>query len=487
MKLMVALATIAVVAVGCTTAPEPLVHLAAPGAGPVTSVAADTVGPLRLRGADLVDAEGRVVLIHGVNSVAKSAPFVSPLEDGALGPADFAEFQREGINGVRLGVWPAALMPSPGVVDQDYLDLVARAVDELAAHHMWVLLDLHQDVFNGMPTWSTLPDAAALSDTPPELVSALIGWSAGYVSPRSLRQWDDWLNNAEVSPGVGVVDAYGAGLAQLAARFATQPNVVGIELINEPFPGTPILDCVTGNCPATDAKLAARSAEITNRIRAAATEMAVWWEPFTLSALFGRPDMAATGVTPTSTGPQVGLSFHAYCFETDAGTPVEPPLHEVALCNQVFGNDFGNADRLAAAWGGPRMLTEFGASKNPLNATLGARLADEGLMSWFHWGQYPDDAPDVVASQLVRTFAQAVAGSPISQRFDPATGNFELSFTPDASVAAPTTIAVPAQVYPGGYVATVAGGSVTSAANSGRLTVVSSPGAATVTVRVTRG
>ena len=486
MKVVVGLALVAAVMAGCTTVPEPVVHLPAAGTPVVTTVAADTVGPLRQRGAELIDAAGRSVLIHGINSVEKSTPFISTLDDGQLGPADFASFERDGINGVRLGVWPAALMPEPGVVDQDYLDLVARDVDALTAHHLWVLLDLHQDVFTGMPTWATLPDAAALSDTPPDILTSLIGWSAAYVSPRSLRQWDDWLTNAEVSPGVGVVDAYADGLAQLAARFADSDNVIGIELMNEPFPGTPVLDCVSGNCPAVDAQLSAQSVRMTNRIRQVAPDMGVWWEPFTLSTLLGHPTMSATGVTPAPDGPQVGVSFHAYCFETDAGTPVEPPVHEVALCNQLFGNDFDNAARLTDAFGGAQMLTEFGASQNPLNATLGARFADQRLLSWFHWGQRPDDAPDVVGSQLIRTSAQATAGHVQSQSFDPATGAFTLVYQPDHTIGAPTSIVVPARQYPDGYAVQVIGGAVTSAANSGRLTVVADANAGSVTVTISR-
>ena len=51
---------------------------------------------------------------------------------------------------------------------------------------------------------------------------------------------------------------------------------------------------------------------------------------------------------------------------------------------------------------------------------------------------------------------------------------------------APTSIVIPPRAYTTGYVVTVTGGTVTSAANSGRLTVVADPGATTVTVRVKR-
>ena len=122
--------TAAVLAAGC--APEVPLTSFPVGGGPavVTTVPPDTVGPLRMRGGDLVDATGRVVLLHGINSVAKSAPFISTLDAGGLGPAERAYLVGNGLNAVRLGVSYAALMPTPGDIDEAYLDTV---VAQLAA------------------------------------------------------------------------------------------------------------------------------------------------------------------------------------------------------------------------------------------------------------------------------------------------------------------------------------------------------------------
>ena len=468
--------------VAACAAPQPLVDL--PGAADAVSVAPpDVVGPLRVRGADLVDAAGRVVQIHGVNSVAKSAPFVTPAEDGGLGPADLAALDRDGFNGVRLGVWPAALMPEPGRVDEAYLDRVRATVDALAAHGIWVLLDLHQDVFTGMPGWATTPAAAALDDTVPAGLEA-IGWSAAYASPRSLRQWDDWWADAEVAPGLGVVDAYAQGAAALAARMADSPAVIGLELLNEPFPGSPVVSCVLGGCPAVDALVGLRSATITDAVRAAAPQLPVWWEAESMFPLYADASMAPPAVTPTAGGPDVGLSFHAYCLDTDGGQPVEPSPAAVTWCDGRFGDAFSRALGTSRSWGGPALLTEFGASRSPINVTTPTRLADQDGLSWFHWHQ--GSYPSVVESQLVRTYAQATAGTPLEQRFDPATGDFRFRYRPDPSVTAATSIVVPQRAYPGGYAVDVTGGTVTSGPGAGRLTVVADPGAAEVAVDVRR-
>ena len=77
----------------------------------------------------LTDAQGRTLILHGVNMVAKRPPYAPD----ALGfGADDARFlARNGFNTVRLGVIYAAVEPQPGVYDDAYLDRIARTVDQL--------------------------------------------------------------------------------------------------------------------------------------------------------------------------------------------------------------------------------------------------------------------------------------------------------------------------------------------------------------------
>lgn len=460
-------------AVACTS--TPIVTFPEGPATAVTSEPADVIGPLTMRGRELVDATGRVVLIHGTNVVNKSEPFLAPLENGWLGPQDFAEFQADGFNGVRLGVWAAKLMPAPGVIDTDYLAEVAQVIDTLTAQNLWVLLDFHQDVFWGMPSWATSAEAAALSPSAPKEIEAAIGWAANYLSPRSLRQWNDWWAQVPVSDGRSAIDLYGDGVAALANEVKDETNVIGIDLINEPFPGDKFFECVT-SCGGRYRQAEAMYTSLTARVNAAAPGLAVWWAPFNIGEPF--PDTPAPGAN-------IGYTFHAYCYDTDGGEPVQPAPAPSALCDAVFGSVFSDAHSVSSRWNSPTLLGEFGASQSPLNATRTTQLADEYLFSWMHW-HHPGTWPEVVRTQLVRAYAQATAGHPISQRFDPASGEFEFRYRPDESVLAPTSIVLPAVQYPDGYSATVTGGTVTSQANSGRLTVEPDEGAAEVRVHVQR-
>jgi endoglycosylceramidase len=443
--------------------------------GVVTVEEPDVAPPLRFRGRDLVDAHGRVVLIHGTNVVNKSAPFIPPLSDGWLGAADLELFHARGWNGVRLGVWAAALMPEPGVIDDEYLDRLEAVVERLQERDLWVLLDFHQDVFWGMPAWATTPEGAALSASQPAFLDG-IGWAAAYASPRSLRQWEDFWANVAIDGGRGVVDLYGDGVAAVAERFADVPNVIGIDLLNEPFAGEQFIGCLS-ECGARYRQVAEAFASMTERARAVAPDLPVWWEPFT----FGPP---FPGVSDP--GDNIGYTFHAYCLDTDGGRPVAPDPAVVLLCRAVFGEIFGQAQRVSAAWDTPVILGEFGASNSPLNASLAAELADQHLLSWLHWHHPPQRYPEVVESHLVRPYAQATAGRPLLQRFDPVTGVFRFRYEPDHSISEPTSIAVPGEHYPNGYDVVVTGGVVTSSPDSGRLTIEPDPASAQVEVEVSR-
>ncbi len=460
-----------------------------------------------MRGSDLIDAWGRVVLIHGMNSVRKDAPFISPLESGWLGDLELEYLRNSGFNAIRLGVSYQAVMPDPGAIDEGYLDSVVGVVDRLAQAGLWVQLDFHQDVFHQMPEWATPPDAQNLSDKAPELLS-FIGWAASYMSDRSLRQWDSFVAGEPIVNGRSVASVLGDAAAALAERVSGNDNVIGIELLNEPFAGTPVVTCILDGCPDRDRQLSDRYSEMSAPIRAVAPEMPIWIEPFAPTGYAAFPAMPAPDMAPASDGQQLGLSWHLYCKDTDGGEPVSSDPVWVSLCQQRFVNGFDAANyqarRLESADGSdvgvedspksgvPRMLNEFGASQDPLDVTLATRLADEQFVSWMYWhgpaasSALDSSLPDVVESQIVRPYPQATAGRPGALNYDPASGAFSYRYTPDASIDAPTSIVIPVRAYPNGYQVTVLNGTVTSPSQSGRLTVAGDRSDLPVTVTITR-
>ena len=103
----------------------------------------DPVGSIGHVGRWMVDATGRVVLLRGANFVMKNAPYY-PAASG-FDDDDAAWLKANGFDAVRLGVTGTGLMPQPGVIDEQLLDRVAETVNVLTAHHLYVLLDIHQD------------------------------------------------------------------------------------------------------------------------------------------------------------------------------------------------------------------------------------------------------------------------------------------------------------------------------------------------------
>jgi hypothetical protein len=117
------------------------------------------------------------------------------------------------------------------------------------------------------------------------------------------------------------------------------------------------------------------------------------------------------------------------------------------------------------------MMSEWGATDNLTAIKIDAASADRHLMGWTHWaykhwldpttadgdqGLFVDDTDlssvkQAKARVLVRTYAQAVAGTPLVMRFRPGSGRFWFRFRPDRSVTAPTRVFVSPLHYPHGY------------------------------------
>ncbi len=266
---------------------------------------------VRRAGRWFVDAQGRVVGLRGVNFVQKFPP-ITP-EAAGFGDDDAAFLASEGFNLVRLGVVFGSVMPEPGVIDRAYVAGIAHTTRVLARHHIYVLLDFHQDGYgplvhgNGFPPWATLTDG---------LPNPNIGFPAYYTSnPALQRAFDNFWENARGPDGVRLQRHYAEAVQAVASRVTHVPYVLGYDLMNEPWPGTDWSSCLTG-CPAIEtARLLPFEQRMTRAIRAVDREHLVFSEPFTLFN-FGK---AGTVVPPAHAAARA-LSFHVY-----AATPADEP------------------------------------------------------------------------------------------------------------------------------------------------------------------
>jgi endoglycosylceramidase len=474
-----------------------LTLLAVPPAQSETLPAGGATPQLRRDGPWSVDGAGRVVLLHGVNAVWKLTPYTPPetAEGFIAQDADF--LARNGFNAVRIGILFSGVMPQPGVIDQGYLDAWQRVIDLLAARHIWVMIDFHQDLFTerfqgeGFPAWAVhQPLTSALPDP-------AFGFPANYFTPQVSEVFDQLYANAG-----GVRDKVAQAWAAVAERFRHQPYLMGYDLINEPWPGTDFATCANPFvCPGDATELAGYLDALRRAIRTKDRSNIVWYEPNVLFD-FG----AGSGLPGPVDDPQLGLSWHNYCLP--AALLHAQGLSDLPGCEDLEGLVFDNARSLAARLGATQVLSEFGASDDLADIALVTQQADDNLVGWQYWhyklwrdpttesqtsgaqGLFVKDddlrtlKPEK-ADLLIRSYPMATAGTPRDLDYDPVSG--ELTYTYSPGRGGLTDVFISPRRLLNGYRADVTGGRVVSPPGARILQVAAAAGATTTTIHVYGG
>jgi endoglycosylceramidase len=448
--------------------------------------------PLSHAGRWLIDARGRVVILHGTNMVYKLAPFY-PAAAG-FGKSDAAFLRSLGFDAVRVGVLWQAVEPKPGVFDRAYLNHIADTVNTLARDGIVSLLDFHQDQYNqefegeGFPTWSVEDDGLPNTKTP---------FPNGYeVNPALQRTFENFWADKPGPGGVGLQERYAAAWEVVARRFRNDRSVLGFEIMNEPFPGSNYLKCAQPGCPASDAQLTALERKVDRAIRKVDKRTLVFQEPY-VTFNFGYKD----GVGPLQDRRAV-FAWHNYCLTNEADGCSS---HKATM---------QNAARYVAKTGEGTMMTEFGATTSKKDLDQMVALADRYMVPWTEWAyctcgdptgssnegmvlnpRRPKTASNLrpgIIKALVEPYPQLVSGTPLSWGFGRSTKTFHLKYTtarasghrrfPAGSL---TQIEVPDLVYRHGYAVRADGAAIVSEPHNGALTISSCPGVKTVRVTIT--
>ncbi|MEZ4294370.1 MAG: cellulase family glycosylhydrolase [Polyangiaceae bacterium] len=188
----------------------------------------------------LVDAEGRVIFLHGVNARVEGV-FDVTFDDGrtalepipAFGEEDAARMRAIGMNALRLPINWSALEPTEdGGFDEAYLDAVEDVVSLCEKHGIRVLIDFHQDAYSkeigedGAPLWAISPAPTQLLEGPLEDLAAR------RASKQVLDAFATFFGDS--ATGAALRQRFGVAVAHVAARFKDSPAVTGIEIYNEP-------------------------------------------------------------------------------------------------------------------------------------------------------------------------------------------------------------------------------------------------------------
>jgi endoglycosylceramidase len=363
---------------------------------------------LRADGRFFKDSAGRVVLLRGVNATgdAKVPPFRTLTQASRLDP-----LQGWGLNTVRLLFTWEAFEPTRCSYDASYLSYYEQVVQQAAARGLKVIVDFHQDAYSrfslagcgeGFPSWAVHTSIALQT---PKNDASCASWGANMLfDPSHHSTWSEFHKDSQ-----GAKSRYVAMVRAVANRMSQHANVIGYELINEPW----------GNDTELFNFYQAVSAAIRER------------DPDRI--LFVPPHALVSSGTPDNNIPRVTFSNIAY----------SPHFYDGSVVTIGFwwGNSpAGSLNRMLAkanGWGAPMLLGEYGANFSVSNAasyieSIYAWL-DANFVSGTQWNYTPGwtsarkdgwngedlsivDGNGNLRSKLFtpRPYPQLTAGTPIS-------------------------------------------------------------------------
>lgn len=231
-------------------------------------------------GRHIVDEQGRVIVLHGINVINKQPPYLPDAQGFSADDIEFLVFN--GFNNIRLGITWNGLEPNPGDYDFEYLNRIAAIAKQASEAGLMTLLDFHQDEFNERFQGNGFPDWAVMDDGLP--AEPKRGHPENYYAMPALnRAFDNfWLNQTPPADTRPIWTAFAEAWATVVEKISNDGTVVlGYDLLNEPWPGNVWTSCANpAGCPAFDINmLAPMHATLLAAIREIDTETLVFYEP----------------------------------------------------------------------------------------------------------------------------------------------------------------------------------------------------------------
>jgi endoglycosylceramidase len=406
----------------------------------------------------ITDEQGRALILHGLN--VSSDTKWDPQRMPWVRRADVERMALDwGLNFARFLVEWDGLEMVQGVYDEVYLDRIAERLDWFADAGIYVVLDMHQDLYgpedsdgrvfrgNGHPPWSMQTDGEPYEPDPNH-------WFLDYLTPAITRAFDNfWDHDGHPE----LQDHHVAAWAHIAERFRDHPAVLGYDIMNEPWPGSLVSD------PDPAAFDTGPYREFLERaiaaIRAVDPDGWIFFEPHPYGPSFGLPSYI-----PVLDDPRPGENRLAYF------------PHYYSILVDIFGYYDPESDDSIEEWRvnrraeslaqrAPLLIGEWGTWAEVVKVEQYlkevARMADGATSGWAYWsydlggGWSPIDAnrnETLQADIIVRAYPQRIAGTPRIIDYDPESRVFRLVFSEKAGVSGPTEIYIPkSRFYPEGF------------------------------------
>ena len=367
------------------------------------------------------DAQGRIVIYHGLNicNSSKGAPYLPWQQE-----KDFRQMKQEwGFNFARYLVFWEAIEPARNQYDTSYMKATLTLLKRLKDDSIDVVIDFHQDLYadkftgDGFPTWTVNDGGFEFTQRTP--------WNLNYLEPAVLTAFNEFW--ASDSLKRKYIDAVRYALTWFDSL------IVGVDVMNEPFPGV--------NLKFEQKTLTDFYTGILKMMKENGFKSRMYFEPWMCTSA-GLPTMLK--FKPDSTC----VYFpHYYDPITHEGRPYNGFNRN--LMQEAIPCKVGEAQK----FGVPIVFGEFAVTgdivKNNMLQYLDDFLAlsDRFCFGWayysFERGQVVDGAGNtdtVVMPKLVQVYPQRVAG--INPRMWRGPDSFCLTYTA-CGIKSPSTIFIP--------------------------------------------
>ena len=429
------------------------------------------------KGLRFVDDKGRVRFFNGMNiddKLVGQKEFRYPLDEEF-----FKKYAARGFNFIRLAVTWENLEPKQGEYNESYLKSIDGIFSLAEKYSVYILLDLHQDLYSafdgksvgdGAPSWAAITDGAK-----PKMPHYV--WAEGYFWGKWVhRAFDHFWNNDPVY-GKGIQDHFAALWQMLAKRYGESPALFGFDLLNEPFPGSdcskmsltlirsavkeiifnPKISChsIIGYALKRDMKslLGAVRGDAVRDIVSKIDGLITEFDAKKYSPFLNKISEAIREVTPNG----IIMIEQSYYCNGGARLSVEPiTVKGVRESNQCYGPHaydmtvdtplykYANADRVKAFFNEmhnaqlrlqvPVVVGEWGGCSDNKDTSWFPHA--EELLDYFNekqWGQaywdyHGDDLDAPLMQMLSRTVPVAVAGNPLKFYLDRESNSFILEY-----------------------------------------------------------
>lgn len=403
------------------------------------------------------DQFGRQLILHGLNtsSSAKGGNYHPWIVESDVEREDTAF----GFNFVRYLTSWVAIEPQKGVFDENYLNELERRVNWYTSRQMYVMIDMHQDVYgaavggNGAPDWACRTNGAGPINLP-----GGTPWWLKNIDPQVVNCW---INFWSYTQHKDLQDHYILTWQKVAEKFKNNPYVIGYDLMNEPWGGDVIKVFLTGEFERV--QLTAFYNRLIPALRKTDPNKYIFFEPLPAPVTFGAPTNLIN-VKDTRSSSRIVYAPHCYPYDTHEGLGyTATSKNQLRDWERERGKDtkrYGNIPLVCGEFGLSPSQAGFADYLSDFNA-----MSDRNLWHWTYWsndlgGWSPlnaDRSETLILQYLVRTFPKATAGKIESFSFDALTKKFEMTFTSNGAISQPTEIFVPNRFYPNGYNVVVSG------------------------------